>query len=1642
MSIASNAFRTELFDTTYQDMAGVDWRIVLKSKQEIYTGIPVGETLFSGDSDKKAYAVQYTADTGNATHTFNTVAYVYEDGSGNDFLTAGSAMAYFLANYTAGVDYVDGTETEIEVAVGSYGYHPQLDMANPGLGMRWEGATSKYKPINGSSASATFITSLAQAERLDIAALNREGNLQIQVWKNGDVFWYGYALPETISVNIDEDNVSYDITFTDGLGLLKSKNWLDRDGSVIKRKISVLDAITLCLEKIPSFDLWEETSISTFNQTWMEVYGSPQPVRDTATLADNGDVLAGYYNDWDFEQADTLKTIFFMGNTMDATMKKSSVADDLISGRKRYPDCYSVLQHILTAFGMEICLFNGHWVIYNRPQLVENSSPKRWQYYYASGAGDLNSNDAFQNLIGPIQARNNLKKAYGHRKLLPDYHGPIMRVRNMGTGAEEDIFPGVNGHITDRAISAVGAGQNVGVVIWYDQSGNQNHAYVEGYYNGTATWGECPLIGTGNGAKTTIVRSGNGNVPAMKFDGVDDHFIAPPVLANDGGFTIMASVNVNDTDGGVANTNNTVYAHPSDDGVDKASGLACNIHYHTTNGYQVNANVFGNIKFDTDSSAWDDDLFTWTFPGGGQINDIQAYQGATALTISSSADPYEYVNLDNNTVRIGTYYLNETTQTYSDYFVGNMHEILVYDIQKPASFVSDVATNTEDHHEGNDGDAVTAPGPYARSTYDVDLTYSGKSITDYGALSKRANKRFEISANNVVLRHIEQGGDILFAAGKKAYSENQTNKEFGYTIMPREDEYTGLNNEQLELNSTHTDGYTTQGKAYEDPTNEGSKPFVTNDGTSYQFRTSGLWSRNDQRDEWNSIRYTGETNPWRAYNITDAEWEDDKQDFTYNGRYVGPPSYTVTDLNLEAGTPIEVTLEGILKVDKSGTAGQWSHYFAGATPVFRARVEATDKDGNRWRLFRPVRTYDVWENGDGDYVEHQIPLETGAVQAYNDAGFQGVLHVPLNEVDFVSTAHGSIDTYSSGDEGVYVIITTDHKKLVYKHDINGSGVSEAITNPRFDMNDDGNRHFFLKDMVNTGSPSFGNWVPHPDNTAGTTGSTTAEWEDAWFEVVGMHGDTVKEEEGYDFSPTPLEYKGYTPMLTKHIGGDDSEDLSESLDFTEKDDNHICKALNTFSVNMPGPVGETEIISLYFEFGTELFNAYYGPRPWSEDHPPIANQSYALRPVDASTGKINPWAMFRSANADGTGGYSQHSTENDKWLITDRVKRFGVTSFYVKLGEEGEERSTEVLSYADGGLGEEGFSLGSTLLGSRFGGIVGSNLGRLTSYLMNFEGGIDQEGWWKLKWRTHEDTADINDALSAGEVFTSLHQMVAWQWLQLKGHVRKQLLIDVIPTTGMTVSGPIAPFLPLDQQGLLAASYNLTSKVLPNKVNWTMEGGTKADFLELQEYEKIKPTTTQDTTFNPVTVGIDSKKPSPSPVVPVQTPYLTVKGSGSTTSYSSFTSTRGKYGASSWGTPQQYNVGWTGTEVEILNNGIYTIDFSVDVRDNQVGDLGLLEVHVGTSSGFTPGVSTKVGTLARKATETSINRDGVMTGSITKYFSRGDFIKPAVLSLNKSITALPFQFVPDTETLSINVTAQQVLQKPTFGDVPVAPLGGI
>lgn len=1499
--IAQEGFRTDLFTTTYQDISGQGWTLEIKSSQPIFTGTP--KDANQSDVQKTVYYLTYPAPRDSQQYFPLSTVFTWNNGQGADDLNLWAseavAQAWATANLDAGVDYETGQTWTVE----SYdllesSYYRTVDLAAPGFSLNYQTNTDSYKPVMGSSLSMSLILDEEQAAVLETAMLVREGNLQVVLRKEGEnqPFWYGYALPETYTLELTDGKAFCDISFTDGLGILDNINWVQPDGTPYEGKVTAIEAIASCLKGLPSFDLWMgDTNVTPLNQqVWCSVYGDPQVMRDEAVYDNNDVELIGGYPEWLFEVESGLNQIWFKAETMNKAHEEH-IKKHQFSAEK-LPNCRYVLEAVLRSMGLSICLYDGKWFIFNQPEMLVDSYPKGTHFYYNDGTVSIVDYEA-----PPVTSNQNLVACYGLRKLRPTYVGPLVKVQRFTDNALFDVYAGINGEIdADYLQSLVEAeSEFVRVHTWYDQSGNGHHATQTDFakqpliysYNNVSGHGFTHTVGTNYTPYYGLAK------PALGFvnSSYERHFEVDELLNGTQGRTICAVTQDATVDG--TSNENPIYCQSR-----PTTGTYGDLWQLSLEQGGTNIRVSGRATYDYPTGETPADyLFTAaTLDDGQKVEDHHIFTNGSEMTQSAYTNPTgAFINTSTTS---GAYIgLSYTTASGSSgaAFSGRLAELYVYDAER-----QDLVAALEEkcNYFFNDEQTILPTGA-VRIDYSQDADNFNHGIEDFGILGKDANRAFCLPANNVTLTHDAYGGDLLVHQGK-------TETPNGTHPLPR----------CAMVRDTYPDGTieTHSTTKRQDPTNEGLKWFA--DLQAQGYRESIYWSRSFQAHE--------------APSDSTDHWE-------YNARYIGPRSRFYENLDLQAGSSIQIGVGGIYTQDQpdsidsnifatlaAGLFSWWnSSYFpvAGVCPILRTRVELTDNNGESYRLYRPVRTRDSW-------APHGV---TGAVTK--------------RSTQFNDALEGYLDIVDP---------TNDYHSQEYFHKYVEEGYE---------------------------------WIKQ--STA-----TTDEWNNAWYEQLMHSPDTRRERQYIEVAAFEEAEDGvWAPLGTKFSNG---EELKPGLD----DDQNRANCFEEITVTLPGTLGVDEMDSIYTETGIQVYLSDNGPLP---DSTAKYGQSSSFCGTDP---------IMRSAEADGTGG-----VENQ--MFSAWLKELAVDVLYVRTA--GNNERNQVVSFSDGGNGANALDLGTTPLGARFVNHNGVLLGRYSSPLMNEYGGLDYIGYQRVQWRTHNDSRGIVRARQENMIFNSLHEMVAWQYLNMFGGMRRKFLLNVLPTRDMVKPGPIPPFAIIKD---LNGKLNLGSQtsLLPLSVKWTLAEGNSIVCLE-DDIRPLKPVFTgEETDAGSVDTAVVQSTQDNAVKGDVTAAYMTVKGAGST-SYTAFPSTVNDLtGTGYWGTPQTHKIDFEDGEAYITQGGVYTISASFPLESPSstscIGDRYWMELHIGDSSGFTTSSLTREAVIARnKAVDAVDEEQPLLTGNITLPIEAGKFVVLKIIASEKGGTSVAPNYSTNASEAYFNIT---------------------
>jgi len=178
-------------------------------------------------------------------------------------------------------------------------------------------------------------------------------------------------------------------------------------------------------------------------------------------------------------------------------------------------------------------------------------------------------------LVGIIDGYTaDLEVAFAPVLLDVNYTGDCIRVRRASDNTEQDIGFDNNGELDTTALTSFCTGTNCFIKTWYDQSGNAN----DGTQSTTASQPKIYDSSTG-------VLLDNA-VPALTFDGTDDHLTFPLTHANNNFYTVFMVRKSSD---------GTAVSLSSATSVTLWVDIAetSNLNYQLSNNFATNADAFG-----------------------------------------------------------------------------------------------------------------------------------------------------------------------------------------------------------------------------------------------------------------------------------------------------------------------------------------------------------------------------------------------------------------------------------------------------------------------------------------------------------------------------------------------------------------------------------------------------------------------------------------------------------------------------------------------------------------------------------------------------------------------------------------------------------------------------------------------------------------------------------------------------------------------------------------------------------------------------------------------------------------------------------------------------------------------------------------
>lgn len=329
------------------------------------------------------------------------------------------------------------------------------------------------------------------------------------------------------------------------------------------------------------------------------------------------------------------------------------------------------------------------------------------------------------------------------------------------------------------------------------------------------------------------------------------------------------------------------------------------------------------------------------------------------------------------------------------------------------------------------------------------------------------------------------------------------------------------------------------------------------------------------------------------------------------------------------------------------------------------------------------------------------------------------------------------------------------------------------------------------------------------------------YDDAWYEIMVPHGDTnnTGDDWGASIHPLTVKYAGqvpYAPLGTKILGEDDGTGVELQREVSDAHMFHYFRE----DIQLELPYGSSDEVLNFetarFEMGAQIYESDNGPRPNT------TAQNNGSPEYDGET------PVWRSANADGTGGSKLYSTGSYFMAEPYHIQFVGAR---VALGDGSD--TADITTKFTGGDGYEVFDIGSSRIGSRLTFYNKHNAGTVYAPIKtsNNAGAFLQSAGQtvyseNLKWFGHYNTEpDYGDD---GD-YDALHSYVAHSHLQLLGRSADVYSMSMLPHPGSNVSTLMTPFLVSNtSQFTVSGSIYL----MPLNLRWTPGGGLSGEFLKV------------------------------------------------------------------------------------------------------------------------------------------------------------------------------------------------------------------
>lgn len=262
----------------------------------------------------------------------------------------------------------------------------ELELVSPGMTLEWQGGQDLAKnSIMGSALSFTAILTDDQLDTWeDYMSSLTEGDVFALFFNidsdDAEPYWYGHLLPESVVIRVENERHLMDVTFTDGLGGLRGKEWVDDDdGEPYEGNKTLLYWLHEIIKKLPAHEAYKDYVTNELSQDRLEIIRTiawPEP-----NYEDSGQVL---YNDRDTK----LDHLRVRAATFNKPKKQQNRVREL-EAPLEYFNAGDVLEDICKAFGATACLYEGRLVVACRLDIAfyGGNSALRYDYWVQPSTG-------------------------------------------------------------------------------------------------------------------------------------------------------------------------------------------------------------------------------------------------------------------------------------------------------------------------------------------------------------------------------------------------------------------------------------------------------------------------------------------------------------------------------------------------------------------------------------------------------------------------------------------------------------------------------------------------------------------------------------------------------------------------------------------------------------------------------------------------------------------------------------------------------------------------------------------------------------------------------------------------------------------------------------------------------------------------------------------------------------------------------------------------------------------------------------------------------------------------------------------------------------------------------------------------------